>query len=136
MLRAAQHPAPSPVPLYLSQPVSQSLDHDAAVVVTLLLVGLAQLLHPEAGDGKQAQVVADAGMQRSDEVREAVVWVRAGRVLLGLQTQPVDRWTLAQIWGQHAKDSNLISSDRSKLHRGTSVLFPVTSPVLRRGPDT
>lgn len=62
-------PIPCPVPpLYLCQSVSQSLDHDAAVVITLLLIGPAQLLHTEAGDGKQAQVVADTGMQWSDEV--------------------------------------------------------------------
>lgn len=45
---------------YLSQPVPQRLDHDAAVVITLVLVGLAQLLHPEAGNGEQTQVVGDA----------------------------------------------------------------------------
>ena len=44
---------------YLGQPVPQRLDHDAAVVITLLLVGLAQLLHPKAGNGEQAQVVGD-----------------------------------------------------------------------------
>lgn len=86
--------SPAP-PLYLSQPVSQSLDHDAAIVVTLLLIGLAQLLHPEAGDGEQTQVVTDAGMQRSNEVREALVRVRAGRVLLGLQTQQTHRQTVS-----------------------------------------
>ena len=71
---------------YLSQPVSQGLDHDAAVVVTLPLIGPAQLLHPEAGNGEQAQVVADARVQRRDEVREAVIGVCAGGVLLGLKS--------------------------------------------------
>ena len=37
---------------YLGQPVPQRLDHDAAVVITLLLIGLAQLLHPKAGNGE------------------------------------------------------------------------------------
>lgn len=89
-------PAPPPAPLlYLSQPVSQSLDHDAAVVITLLLIGLAQLFHPKAGNGKEAQVVADARMQGSNEVGEAVVGVCAGRVLLGLKTQGGHRWTIS-----------------------------------------
>lgn len=56
-----------PLP-YLCQPVPQRLDHDAAVVVTVILIGLAQLFHPKAGNGKQAQVVTDARMQRSNEV--------------------------------------------------------------------
>lgn len=55
-------------PPYLCQPVPQRLDHDAAVVVTVILIGLAQLFHPKAGNGKQAQVVTDARMQRSNEV--------------------------------------------------------------------
>lgn len=76
---------PQGPPPHLCQPVPERLDHDAAVVVALLLVGLAQLLHPEAGDGEQAQVVADARVQRGDEISEAEVRVCAGRVLLRLQ---------------------------------------------------
>lgn len=87
---------PQWLPLYLRQPVPQRLDHDAAVVVTLLHVGPAQVLHSKAGDSKQAQVVADARMQRGDEVRQAVVGICAGRVLLSLETQGVGRDTVSK----------------------------------------
>lgn len=87
------HPALSrALRLYLCQPVPQRLDHDAAVVVTLLLVGSAQFLHPEAGDSKQAQVVPEARVQRRDEVREAEVRVCAGGVLLCLKPEGWVEW--------------------------------------------
>lgn len=113
-------PALPSVRRYLSQPVPQSLDHDAAVVVALLLVGPAELLHPEAGDGEQAQVVTDAGVQRRDEVREAVVGVRAGGVLLGLKTKQRPD-------GRSARDGSLVFPDGPQLH--------CYIPALTRGPD-
>lgn len=92
---------------YLGQPVPQRLDHDAAVVVALLLVGAAQLLHPEAGDGEQAQVVPQARVQGRDEVREAEVRVGAGRVLLCLKPE-------AGRWGGMSRDVALHSGQQHR----------------------
>lgn len=88
-IKGPPHPFPVPIVLllYLSQAVPQSFGHDAAVVITLFLIGMAQLIHPEAGNYKEAQEVTNTRMQRSNEVRQAVVWICTGRILLSLQVQ-------------------------------------------------
>ena len=131
-------PAPSPgawprAPrLYLGQPVPQRLDHDAAVVVALLLVGLAQLLHPKAGNGKQAQVVGDAWVQGGDEVREAEVRVRAGRVLLGLETQGVGGAAISTDVALTPSKQQSSVFQWTQASNGLSVVF---TPVFRRVHD-
>ena len=112
VLRALRH--------YLCQPVPQRLDHDAAIVITLVLVGSAQLFHPEAGDSKQAQVVPEAQVQRGDEVREAEVWLCAGRVLLGLKIQGAGGGVVSTDGAAHTVDSSGFSSDY-RLQTGMSV---------------
>lgn len=54
----------------LSESIRQDFDHDAAVVVTLVLEVLAQLLGSEDGHGEQADVVGDTAVARGHKVRQ------------------------------------------------------------------
>lgn len=54
----------------LCESIRQDFDHDAAVVVTLVLEVLAQLLGSKDGHGKQADVVGDAAVHRGHKVRQ------------------------------------------------------------------
>ncbi len=71
--------------LYLSQSVSQGFDHDAAVVVSLRLELLTQLLGSKHTHSKHSDVVCHTAVYGGNKIRHTQVGLWTGAVLLHLQ---------------------------------------------------